>query len=138
MDSHSGSEPRKFLSFRLGKENKDQPQQTPVETEMSTVPEQSETGGAYQPITPNEMDDQREPMDEGFPQHQSSPNLSLVSRLFATDSSGSNGSCGTYITCKMSQLEEAAAEEFTEMTELAQRESISEPLTIIPSVQQYE
>ena len=30
MDSYSGSTPRKFIPFRLGKESNDQPQQTPV------------------------------------------------------------------------------------------------------------
>ena len=84
------------------------------------------------------MNEQREPMNQGSPQQQASPNQSLISRRFATDNSGSNESCGTYITCKMTQLDDAAAEEFTAMTELAQRESISVPLTIIPSVQQYE
>ena len=59
MDSYSGSEPRKFISFRLGKENIDQPQQTPVETEMATIPKQPETSGAHNPITPNEMDEQQ-------------------------------------------------------------------------------
>ena len=77
-------------------------------------------------------------MDQGSSHHQASPNLSLISRLFATDSSGSKKSCGTYITCKMSPLEEAAAKEFTEVTEMAQWETVSEFLAITPNAQQHE
>ena len=36
MDSYSGSEPRKFISFHLGKENVGQPQQTSCEPESET------------------------------------------------------------------------------------------------------
>ena len=53
-----------------------------------------------------------------------------------TDSSGSNESCGTYITCKMSQMEEAAARDFVEVTETAQRESVSEAMEVTLSAEQ--
>ena len=59
--------------------------------------------------------------------------VAIVQFFFASDSSGSNGSGGTYITCKMSELEEAAPTEFVEETDFARRESISEPLVISPS-----
>ena len=77
-------------------------------------------------------------MDQGSSQQQASPNLSLISRFFATDSSASNESCGTYITCKMSQLADAAAKDFTEVTLTAGRKSVSEPLAFAPSVQPLE
>ena len=105
---------------------------------MTTNLEQTEMGETNQLITSSEASEQAEPMDQGSPRPQASPNLSLITRLFATHSSGSNESCGTYITCKMSQLEEAAAKEFAEVTEFAQRESISEPLSITPSIPQYD
>ena len=73
-------------------------------------------------VTPSEQSvQQAESMDQGAVQLQQSPSESLISRFFATDSSGSNKSCGTYITCKMSQMEEAAARDFAEVTETAQR-----------------
>ena len=74
-------------------------------------------------------------MDQGSSQQQASPSLVLISSRFATDSSGSNESCGTYITCKMSQLEETAAKEFTEVTQRAVRENVSEPLVNTASAQ---
>ena len=114
MDSYSGSEPRNFISFHLGEENQDQPQQTLVENETAapnTLPEAIESPRR---TTIEEVHTSTEAVDQGSSQQQSSPSLSLMSRLFATDSSGSNESCGTCITCKMSQfntckLEEAAA-----------------------------
>ena len=138
MDSFSGSEPRKLISIRLGNENEDQPQQTLVEDETTTIPKQPEANETQRLTTPDEMHTRQESMDQGSSQQQAFPNLSLISRLFATDSSGSNESYGTYITCKMSQLEEAAAKEFTEVTEGAERESVSEPLAIARSVQPLE
>ena len=138
MDSYSGREPRKFISFHVGKENNDQPQQTPVETEMATIPEQTKMGETHQLITSSQANEHSEPMNKGSSRQQVSPNLSLLFRLFATDSSGSKESWGTYITCKMSQLEEAAAKKFVEVTEFAQRKSISGPLSITPSIQQYD
>ena len=77
-------------------------------------------------------------MDQGTPQLQRSPSQSLTSRFFGTDSSEPNESCGNYITCKMSQLEEAAAKDSAEVTEMAQRESISEAMELAPGVQQLE
>ena len=77
-------------------------------------------------------------MDQGTPQLQRCPSQSLVSRFFGKDSSGSNESCGTYITCKMIQMEEAAATDFAEVTEMAQRESVSEATESTPEVQQHE
>ena len=38
----------------------------------------------------------------------------------------------------MSQLEEAASGEFTEVNDFAQRESVSEAIVLIPSIQDYE
>ena len=38
----------------------------------------------------------------------------------------------------MSQMEEAVSKEFSEITELAQQESISEPIKLTPSIQQCE
>ena len=64
---------------------------------------------------------QAEPEDQRAEQLQQSPSPTLVSRFLATDSSASTESCGTYITCKMSQLEEAAAKDFAEVTKAAQR-----------------
>ena len=61
-----------------------------------------------------------------------------MSRLFDTENSGSNESCGTYITCKMSQLEEAAANEFTEVPATAERESVSDPLVVTTNVESEE
>ena len=81
---------------------------------------------------------QTEPMDQGAPQLQRSHSQSLISRFFAIDSSGSNESCGTYITCKMSQMEEAVANHFTEITEMVQRESNVESIELTPCIQQYE
>ena len=75
-------------------------------------------------------------MDQGVAQLQQSPSQSLISRFFATDSSGSNESCGTYITYKMSQMEEAAARDFAEVTETAHRESVSEAMEVTLSAEQ--
>ena len=87
-------------------------------------------------VTPSEQSvQQAESMDKGAAQLQQSPSQSLISRFFATDSSGSNESCGTYITCKMSQMEEAAARDFAEVTETAQRESISEAMEVTLSAE---
>ena len=78
-------------------------------------------------------------MDQASPQLQRSPSQSLISRFSGTDSSGSNdSSCGTDITCKMRQVEEAAAKDFAEVTEMAQRESVSEAMELTPEVQQHE
>ena len=67
-----------------------------------------------------------------------SPGPSLVSRFFATDSSGSNESCETCNTCKLNQLAERVALETSVVTDFSQKESISEAKTLTPSVQHYE
>ena len=67
-----------------------------------------------------------------------SPSPTLFSRLFGSESSGSNESCGTYITCKMSQMEETAAREFNAVTESAGRERLSEANMFNLTVQDYE
>ena len=89
------------------------------------------------PIVSDEQSElQAEPEDQGAEQLQQSPSPTLVSMFLATDSSGSTESCGTYITCKMSQLEEAAAKDFAEVTEAAQRESISDAMEVTVNPEQ--
>ena len=134
MDTYSESEPRKFISFRLDKENNGQPQQTSTELETTTVVEQLDANTAPQSNTPDQEKQAQEPMVQETSQPQASPTISVMSRLFGTESSGSNESCGTYITCKMSQLEEAAAKEFTEVTATTERESVSDPLVVTTNV----
>ena len=130
MDSYSGSQPRNFISFQLGERKNGQPTQDPkvIESEdnsaRSTPMETDPTVSAAEPVLHVEPEDQRSE------QLQQSPSPSLVSRFLATDSSGSNESCGTYITCKMAQMEEAAARDFVEVTEAAQRESISAAMAV--------
>ena len=138
MDTYSGSEPRNFISFRLDKENKGQPQQTPTEIETTTVAEQLDANTAPQSDTPDRENQAQAPMDQETIQPQASPTVSVMSRFFGTGSSGSNESCGTYITCKMSQLEEAAAKEFTEVAATAERESVSDLLVVTTNVESEE
>ena len=138
MDIYSGSEPRKFIYFRLDKENNGQPQQTPTEIETTTVAEQLEANTAPQSGTPDQENQAQEPMLQETSQPQASPTVSVMSRLFGTESSGSNESCGTYITGKMRQLEEAAAKEFTEVAATAERESVSDPLVVTTNVESEE
>ena len=138
MDSYSGSEPRKFISFHLGEEKNGQPTQEPESVESTTESLQTSTERTEEVISADPLPQQAVPMDQRTPQLQCSPNQSLVSRIFGTDSSGSNDGCGTYITCKMSQTEEAAAKDFAEVTEMAQRESIREAMELAPEVQQFE
>ena len=89
------------------------------------------------PIVSDEQSElQAEPEDQRAEQLQQSPSPTLISRFLATDSSGSTESCGTYITCKMSQLEEAAAKDFAEVTDAAQRESISEAMEVTVNPEQ--
>ena len=136
MDSYSGSEPRKFISFHLGEEKNGQPTQGPevIEPEgSSTQANVTETQVATQGEQPEQ---QVVAMDQGAAQLQQSPSQSLISRFFGTDSSGSNESCGTYITCKMTQMEEAAAKDFAEVIEAAQRESVSEAMEIAHNTEQ--
>ena len=135
MDTYSGSEPRKFISFRLDKENNGQPEQTPTEIETTTAAEQLDANTAPQSGTPDQENQAQEPMVQETSQLQTSPTVSVMSRLFGTENSGSNESCGTYITCKMSQLEEAAAKEFTEVAAKAERESVSDPLVVTTNVE---
>ena len=138
MDSYSGSEPRKFISFHLGKEIIGQPQQTSCDPESATNPEQlasnetpaiQSTGFSISPATD---------VDQEVAQPQQSPGPSLISRFFATQSSGSNESCETYITCKLNQLAVKVALETSEVTEFSQQESFSEAITLTPSVQHYK
>ena len=133
MDSYSGSKPRKFISFQLGEEKNGQPAQEsgitePEDNFVQAVPMETNL------VTPSEQSvQQAESMDQGAVQQ--SPSQSLISRFFATDNSGSNESCGTYITCKMSQMEEAAARDLAEVTETAQRESFSEAMEVTLSAE---
>ena len=116
VDSYSGSELRKFISFLLGEEKNGQPAQECGITESEDNSVQAVTMETNL-VTPSEQSvQQAESMDQGAVQLLQSPSQSLISRFFATDSSGSNESCGTYITCKMSQMEESAAREFAEVT----------------------
>ena len=136
MDSYSGSEPRKFISFHFGKEKTAQPTREPESTEMTTNPVQSGVEEAHELIPAVPPTEQTETMDLESLRLNRSPSQSLISLFFATDSSGSNENCGIYNTCKTSQVEEAAAKYFTELTDQAQRESISEPIEITPCIQQ--
>ena len=138
MDLYSGSEPSKYFSFHIGKEKNDQPTQEPVSVGVVANPIQTDVMEAEDFASIQQPVQQTERMDQGLPQLQRSPSQSLISRFCATDSSGSDGSCGTYITCKMSQTEKAAAKDFAKVTEIAQRESISEAMELIPCIQQYE
>ena len=134
LDSYSGSETRKFISFQLGEEKNGQPAQ---ESGINEPEENSVQAVAMETnlVTPSEQSvQQAESMDQGAAQLQHSPSQSLISR-FATDSSGSNESCGNYITCKISQMEEAAARAFAEVTETAQREIISEEMEVTLSAE---
>ena len=136
MDSYSGSERRKFFSFHLGEEKNGQPAQEPEAME----PEGSSTQAIImdtEVVSPTERSEQQAvAMDQGATQLQQSPSQSLISQFFGTDSSGSNESCGTYITCKMSQMEQAAAKDFAEVTETAQRESVRETIEITGNAEQ--
>ena len=127
MDSYSGSEPRKFISFHLGKENIGQPQQTSCEPKSATNPVQltsneapviESTSLSISPVTT---------VDQEVAQPQQSPGPSLVSRFFATDSSGSNESCETHLTCKLNQLAEKVVLETSEVTEFSQKEASAKP-----------
>ena len=138
MDSYSGSELRKFIYFHLGNKIIGQPQQTSCEPESITnakqlasneTPATESTGLSISPATE---------VDQDVAQPQQSPGPSLVSRFFATDSSGSNESCETYITCKLNQLAQKVALKTTEVTEFSQKESVSEAITLTPNVQHYE
>ena len=136
MDSYSGSQPRKFSSFQLGEEKNGQPTQDlkVIETEDNSA---QTAAMETNPIVSDEQSElQAEPEDQRAEQLQQSPSLTLISRFLATDSSGSTESCGTYIACKMSQLEEAAAKDFAEVTEAAQRESISEAMEVTVNPEQ--
>ena len=109
MDSYSGSESRNFISFHLGKEKNDQPTQEPESAESTTEQLQTSAERTEEFDSADPLPQQAVPMDQGIPQLQRSPSQSLFSRYFGTDSSDSNKSCGTYFTCKMSQMDEAAA-----------------------------
>ena len=73
---------------------------------------------APQPTAFSQGIDQTQVGDHGAHELPHTPNPFMISRLFVSDSRGSNKRRGTYITCKMSQLEEASIRDFTEVTEL--------------------
>ena len=77
METYSGSEPRKFISFRLDKENNGQPQQTPTEIETTTVAEQLDANTAPQAGIPDQENQAQEPMVQETSQPQGSPTVSL-------------------------------------------------------------
>ena len=95
MDSYSGSESRKFISFRSGNENDSQPLQTSNETEMEPCLEQRTTEETFVVEPTGHHVDQDKQADQGTLQLQEYPWKSLISRFSATDSSGSNESCET-------------------------------------------
>ena len=92
MDSYSGSEPCKFISFHLGKENIGQPQQTSCEPEPITIPEQLASNETLAIESPRLSISPATEVDQEVTQPQHSPGPSMISRLFGTDSSGSNES----------------------------------------------
>ena len=136
MDSYSGSQPRKFISFHLGEEKNGQPTQDLKVIDTEDNSDQTAAMETNPTVSEGQSELQVEPEDQRAEQLQQSPSPTLVSRFLATDSSGSLESCGTYITCKMSQLEEAAAKDFAEVTEAAQRESISEAMEVTVNPEQ--
>ena len=82
MDSYSGSEPRKFISFHLGKEKNSQCEQAFASTEMATDPVQSDVRETHE-ITPTvQPTEQTELIDQGSPPLQLPPSQSLISRFF--------------------------------------------------------
>ena len=137
MDSYSGSEPRKFIFFHLGEEINGQPRQTSTENE--TEPPSEHTGVEADPglTTIDTPIASTQPGELTGQDESKSPSVSLISRLFGSESSGSNESCGTYITCKMNQMKEAVARESAEASEPAGRESVSE-IFLNPTVQDCE
>ena len=69
---------------------------------MTSDPVQEDNRDTHEPAVVVQPSEQTETMDQESPQPQPSPSQSLISKFFATDSSGSNENCGTYITCKIS------------------------------------
>ena len=136
MDSYSGSQPRKFISFQLGEGKNGQPTQDLKVIDTEDNSDQTAAMETNPTVSEEQSELQAEPEDQRAEQLQQSPSPTLVSRFLATDSSGSTESCGTYITCKMSQLEEAAAKDFAEVTEAAQCESISEAMEVTVNPEQ--
>ena len=124
--------------FHLGEENSGQPQQTSNDPESTPFLEQLATNDTPI-IEPSSIDiRQANQGDQEAIQPHHSPGPSIISRFFATDSSGSNESCETYITWKWNQLTERVALDMYEITEFAKKESISEAIALAPNVQHYE
>ena len=117
MDSYSGCEPRKFIFVHLSDETTCQFTQTPTETGLVPPFDQLDSVVPPQPTASSRTNGQTQEWDKRAHELHHSPNPSLISRYFGSDSSDSNESCGTYITCKMRQIEEVASMEFTEVTD---------------------
>ena len=120
MDSYSGSELCKFTSFHLDKKKLANRHKSLKVLNLQLSHFKPVLSGQKRLFLLTQKDPQQTvPMDQGTPQLECSPSQSLLSQFFGTDSSGSIESCGTYITYKMSQMEEAAAKDFAEVTEMA-------------------
>ena len=105
MDSFAGSAPRNFISFRLDKEKTGQPVQDSSNTIATPTPPSSLDEHSTNPASGDNTNQQSEPMDAESTQPQTPVDPASLSRLLATDSSGSGESCGAYFARKMQDVE---------------------------------
>ena len=124
--------------FHLGEETNGQPRQIPIVSATEPRNEQPSLEVAPGLTTSERPMAQAQSVEQTRQKKPDSLSPTLFSRLFGSESSGSNESCGTYITCKMSQMEETVAREFSAVTQSAGRESLSDAIMLNPTVQDYE
>ena len=82
MDSCSESEPRKIISYHLGKEKNGQPTKEPESVESTTEPLQASAERTEEVLSADPLPQQTVPMDQGTPQLQ----RSLISLSFPDSS----------------------------------------------------
>ena len=105
MDSFAGSEPRIFISFRLDREKTGQPVQDSSNTIATPASPSSPEEHSTNPASGDNTNQQGEPMDAESTQPQTPVDPASLSRLLATDSSGSGESCGPYFARKLQDVE---------------------------------
>ena len=131
MDSFAGSEPRNFISFRLDKEKTGQPVQDSSNTIATPASPSSPDEHSTNPASGDKTNQQGEPMDAESTQPQTPVDPASLSRLLASDSSGSGESCGADFARKLQDVEgQTVSQPLSAAEENPRNESTSEQIEV--------
>ena len=133
MDSFAGSEPRNFIPSRLDEEKTGKPVQDSSNTTATPITTSTPNEQNTNPSSGGNTNPQSVPMDAESTQPQTPVDPPTLSRLLATECSGSGESCEAYLARKLQDMEEQTTlQPLGSTIENPRLQSTSEQIEITP------